>query len=226
MTARPPPAVVVFDAYGTLLDVHSAVARHATRLGEKAVSVSAMWRAKQLEFTWILSAVGDYEPFDAITDRALGTALAAHGVSDAGLRADLLGAYRALDAFADAPATLAALRRAGMRTAILSNGEPGMLDQGVRAAGLAEMLDAVLSVHPLRRYKPAPAVYALATEAFNVPRHEVAFVSGNAWDAFGAARYGFRVFWLNRAGGPVEYWLDSLATILPDLSALPAALGA
>jgi 2-haloacid dehalogenase len=226
VSARPPPAVVVFDAYGTLLDVHSAVARHAARLGDKAASVSALWRAKQLEATWILSAVGDYEPFDVITDRALGTALAAHGVADTALRTDLLGAYRALAAFPDASAMLAALRRAGMRTAILSNGEPAMLDAGVRAAGLADRLDRVLSVHALGRYKPAPAVYAMATEAFGVARHEVAFVSGNAWDAFGAARYGFRVFWLNRAGGPVEYWLDELATILPDLSALPAALGA
>lgn len=225
MRGRPPPSAVVFDAYGTLLDVHSAVQRHAVRLGDKAASVSAMWRAKQLEATWILSAVGDYEPFDVITDRALGTALAAHGMTDAALRADLLGAYRALDAFPDAAPMLTALRQAGMRTGILSNGEPAMLAEGVRAAGLAEMLDAVLSVHTLRRYKPAPAVYALAPEAFGVQRHQVAFVSGNAWDAFGAARYGFRVFWLNRAGGPVEYWLDSLATILPDLSALPAALG-
>jgi 2-haloacid dehalogenase len=217
---------VVFDAYGTLLDVHSAVSRHAARLGADAPAMSALWRAKQLEATWILSAVGEYEPFDVLTARALDHALAVHGVHDAGLRDDLLGAYRALDAFADAAPVLAALRQAGLVTAILSNGEPSMLQEGVRAAGLENLLDAVLSVHPLGRYKPAPAVYALATQAFGLAANEVAFVSGNAWDAFGAACFGFRVFWLNRAGGPLEYGLDARATILPGLAALPAALRA
>jgi len=221
MPRMPAPRAVVFDAYGTLLDVHAAVARHAARLGAPAASVSAMWRAKQLEYTWILSAAGDYEDFAAVTDRALGTALAAHGIEDAALRADLLAAYRTLDAYPDAVATLAALREAGLRTAILSNGEPAMLEAAVAAAGLSPLLDAVLSVHPLRRYKPAREVYALATARFDCQPHEVAFVSANAWDAYGAARFGFRVHWLNRAGAPVEYWLDALAaariTSLSDL---------
>lgn len=214
----------VFDAYGTLLDVHSAVARHAPRLGPQAQAVSALWRAKQLEYTWILSGVGDYEPFDALTDRALGFALAAHGIDDAALRADLLDAYRALSAFADAGPTLAALRAQGLGTAILSNGEPTMLEAAVSAAGLAPLLDAVLSVDPLRRYKPAAAVYRLATQHFGCQPHEIAFVSANAWDAFGAARFGFRAVWLNRAGGPVEYWLERIATVLPGLASLPGSL--
>ena len=113
-------AVFVFDAYGTLLDVHAAVARNASRLGAQAASVSAMWRAKQLEYSWILSATGDYEDFAAITESALDTALAAHGVEDAALRADLLAAYRTLDAYTDAAPALTALRRAGRATAILS----------------------------------------------------------------------------------------------------------
>jgi 2-haloacid dehalogenase len=205
------PAAVVFDAYGTLLDVHAAVARHAARLGPAAGGVSALWRAKQLEYTWILSATGDYEDFARITARALAVALAAHGVADAALRDDLLAAYRSLDAYPDAAAALAALRAAGLATAILSNGEPAMLDAAVQAAGLAPLLDAVLSVHPLRRYKPARAVYALVTARFACQPHEVAFVSGNAWDAYGAARFGFRVQWLNRAAVPGEYWLDELA---------------
>lgn len=221
----PPPAAVVFDAYGTLLDVHAAVARHGSRLGPAASAISALWRAKQLEYSWILSATGDYEDFEAVTDRALGVALAAHGVTDAAVRADLLAAYRRLDAFADAVPALTALRRSGIGTAILSNGSPTMLEEAVAAAGLAPLLDAVLSVDPLRRYKPAREVYALATARFHRQPHEIAFVSGNAWDAYGAARFGFRVHWLNRATQPAEYWLDHLAERrIATLAELPALL--
>jgi 2-haloacid dehalogenase len=222
--ARIATKAVIFDAYGTLLDIHAAVGRHAARLGPAAASVSALWRAKQLEFSWILSATGAYEDFAAITDRALGHALALHGLRDAALRADLLAAYQVLDAYAEAAPMLAALRDAGLAIGILSNGSPDMLAAAVRATGLAPLLDAVLSVHPLRRYKPDPHVYALVTERFACQPHEVAFVSGNAWDAYGATRFGFRVFWVNRAGGPPEYWLDQTATIIPGLAALPALL--
>lgn len=218
------PAAVVFDAYGTLLDVHSAVARHAARLGDKAAPVSALWRQRQLEYSWILSAAGDYEPFDALTDRALCFALATHGVADAALRADLMAAYRSLDAYPDALPCLAALRARGVATAILSNGEPAMLSAAVESAGLAGHLDDVLSVHPLRRYKPHPEVYALAARRFARAPGEIAFVSSNAWDAHGARRFGFRVMWANRAGAPPEYGLDGAATTVLDLSALPALL--
>jgi 2-haloacid dehalogenase len=231
MSASAACSAVVFDAFGTLLDVHAAVARHAARLGAQAASVSAMWRAKQLEQSWILSAVGDYADFATLTARALDVALGAHGIADAALRADLLGAYRRLDAFADAAPALAALRSRGLSTAILSNGEPAMLAEATEAAGLAPLLDAVLSVHPLRRYKPAPEIYALATGRFACAPGQIAFVSGNAWDAFGAARFGFRVFWLNRAappGVPVqpeEYGLDTLAAArIATLADLPALL--
>jgi 2-haloacid dehalogenase len=223
----PVPAAVVFDAYGTLLDVHAAVARHADRLGPGHGAVSALWRAKQLEYSWILSAAGDYEDFATITDRALGYALAAHGIADAALRADLLAAYRRLDAFPDAAPALAALRGAGIRTAILSNGEPAMLEEAVTGAGLSGLLDALLSVHPLRRYKPDRAVYALATAHFRCQPHEIAFVSGNAWDGYGAARYGFHVHPLRRAAAPVEYWLDEIAAPpMTSLAELPARLAA
>src|SRR5215211_7212179 len=120
------PKVAVFDAYGTLLDVHAAVGRHAAKLGDKASPVSALWRAKQLEATWILSATGAYEDFWGITERALGHAMQAHGVQDPALRADLLSAYRELGAYRDAAPTLKALRDAGLGTAILSNGAPEM----------------------------------------------------------------------------------------------------
>ncbi|WP_149541494.1 haloacid dehalogenase type II [Siccirubricoccus phaeus] len=214
----------VFDAYGTLLDVHAAVGRHAARLGAAAGPLSALWRAKQLEMSWIRSAAGAYLPFWALTEAALDHAMAVHGVTDAGLRADLLAAYRELDAYPEAAGVLAALRARGIPTAILSNGSPDMLDSAVAAAGLAPLLDAVLSVDPLRRYKPDPSIYALASEHFDLPPGEVAFISSNPWDAFGASCFGFRIFWVNRAGGPEEYELDRRATILADLAALPGLL--
>ena len=220
------PKAAVFDAYGTLLDVHAAVGRHAAKLRDKAAPLSALWRAKQIEASWILSAAGGYEDFWSITDRALGHAMQAHGVQDPALRADLLDAYRTLGAYPDAAPVLEALRGQGLGTAILSNGTPEMLAAAVEAGALGPLLDAVLSVHPLRRYKPDPRVYALAAERFGCQPHEIAFVSSNAWDAYGAARFGFRVFWVNRAGGPVEYWLDELATVLPGLDALPPLLRA
>jgi 2-haloacid dehalogenase len=217
----------VFDAYGTLLDVHAAVARHAAKLGDKAAPLSALWRSKQLETTWILSATGAYEDFWSITERALDHAMQAHGVEDPGLRADLLSAYRELGAYPDAAPTLEALRGRGLATAILSNGTPEMLAAAVEAGGLGKLLDDILSVHPLRCYKPDGRVYALATERFACQPHEIAFVSSNAWDAYGAARFGFRVFWVNRNAGPTEYWLDQLAeAVLPGLDALPPLLRA
>lgn len=220
----PAPKAAVFDAYGTLLDVHAAVGRHAACLGDKAAAVSALWRAKQIEWSWILSATGAYEPFWALTGKALDHALAVHGVTDATLRAALLAAYRELDAYPEAAPMLRALRARGLPTAILSNGSPEMLASSVAAGGLGPLLDDVLSVHPLRCFKPDARVYALATARFGCQPHEVAFVSSNPWDAYGAQRFGFRVFWVNRAGGPAEYWLDQTATILPDLAGLPERL--
>lgn len=219
------PKAAVFDAYGTLLDVHSAIAAQGAALGEAGPAVSALWRAKQLERTWILSAVGDYEPFDLVTDQALGHALAVHGAGQA-LRPALLSAYRQLAAWPDAADTLSRLRGRGLATSVLSNGSPDMLADALGHAALAPLLDHVLSVHTLRRYKPHPSVYRLACEAHGCQPHEIAFVSANAWDAFGAARFGFRVLWLNRTGALAEYWLDRLATIVPALSAVPDAMPA
>jgi 2-haloacid dehalogenase len=220
----PQPRAAIFDAYGTLLDVHAAVGRHAAWLGDQAGAISALWRAKQIEWSWILSATRAYEPFWSLTGRALDHALAVHGVRDAALRAGLLDAYREVDAYPEAAPMLAALRAQGIPTAILSNGSPEMLAASVAAGGLGPLLDDVLSVHPLRCFKPDARVYALATARFACQPHEIAFVSSNAWDAYGAARFGFRVFWVNRGGTPAEYWLDELATILPDLASLPARL--
>jgi 2-haloacid dehalogenase len=217
-------AAVVFDAYGTLLDVHSAMARHAARLGPDWQRLSQDWRAKQLEYTWVRSLVGpaQHRDFARITDAALAFVAERHGITDQSLLADLREAYRSLHAYPDVPATLRELRDAGIATAILSNGEPRMLAEGVAAAGLSDLLDDVLSVESVGVFKPDPRVYRLATDRFEAPPERVAFVSSNAWDAFGARAFGFTVFWINRSGQTDEYGLRqrNQVTELSDLSAL------
>lgn len=212
----------LFDAYGTLFDVHSAVRRHAAALGPKAEPVSLLWRARQLEYSWVRSLAGRYVDFWQVTTDALDHALAAHGVADPALRASVLDAYLGLDAFAEVPSVLTALRDAGIATGILSNGSPMMLDRVVKSAALAGLLDGVVSVDELRVYKPDPRVYALACERFGVAPEEVAFVSSNAWDAAGAAVAGFRAHWIDRTGQPGEYADFGPAVPLADLSTLPA----
>ncbi|KMO44106.1 haloacid dehalogenase [Methylobacterium tarhaniae] len=196
---------VVFDAYGTLLDIHSAVQRHAAAIGPEAQTLSGTWRQKQLEYSWVLSLCGRYAPFWTLTERALDVALALHPGVDRGLRADLLEAYRSLDAYPEVPATLDALRRAGLRTAILSNGDGAMLDAALRAAGLESRLDAVLSVDPAGTFKTSPRAYDLAPERLGVARERIVFVSSNRWDIAGAAAYGFAPVWVNRTDQPDEY---------------------
>jgi 2-haloacid dehalogenase len=195
----------VFDAYGTLFDVHAAIARHRAAAGIDADRFSEIWRTKQLEYTWTLTLAGHYADFWTLTERALDFAFARVPSVDRSLRPKLLDAYLTLDAFADARTALAALKTQGLRLAILSNGTPHMLAAAVEAAGIAEYLDAVLSVDILRRYKPLPEVYALATDAFAVQRSDVGFVSSNRWDVMGAASFGFQPYWVNRASVPDEY---------------------
>jgi 2-haloacid dehalogenase len=195
----------VFDAYGTLFDVHAAIARHRAAAGPDADRFSEIWRTKQLEYSWTLTLAGHYADFWTLTERALDFAFARVPSVDRSLRPQLLDAYRTLDAFPEVHAALAALKTRGLRLAILSNGTPGMLSAAVAAAGLAEYLDAVLSVDTVRRYKPRPEVYALATDALALPRADIGFVSSNRWDVMGAASFGFQAYWVNRAGVPDEY---------------------
>ncbi len=221
-----PVAAAVFDAYGTLLDVHAAMSRHAARLGAEWQVLSAEWRLKQLEYTWVRTLVGPAHHIDfaQITDAALAHVAARHGIADAALLDDLRAAYRRLDAYPDAAPALAALRDAGIGRAILSNGAPAMLAEAVAAAGLDGLLDDVLSVEEAGLYKPDPRVYRLATERFEMPAERLAFVSSNPWDAFGAREFGFRVIWCNRGGVPDEYGLRGSVIEISDLAALPAHL--
>jgi len=215
-----PARAFVFDAYGTLFDVHAAVARHRDAAGPEADRCSEIWRSKQLEYAWMLSAAGHYADFWTLTERALDHALARCPTVDRALRSTLLDAYFKLDAFADARAALAALKAKGLKTAILSNGSPRMLDGAVNAAGLGADLDAVLSVDAIRIYKPQPAVYAMVTERFNLAPAEVAFVSSNRWDVMGAAAFGFKCIWVNRANLPDEYPEFPPVAVVRDLASL------
>jgi len=217
---------VVFDAYGTLLDVHSAMQRHAERVGPNWAEISALWRVKQLEYSWIRSLVGPsaHRDFSALTDAALDFAAARFDLTDPALIADLRASYRELSAYPEVPDMLRAIRAEGIPTAILSNGEPHMLKAGVKAAGLELLLDEVMSVESVGIFKPDPRVYAHAVKRLGGDASKLVFVSSNAWDAFGAHCNGFRVVWCNRSAQPDEYGLRAVATELGDLSDLAASV--
>jgi 2-haloacid dehalogenase len=215
-------SVYVFDAYGTLFDVHAAIARHRAAAGPDAERFSEIWRSKQLEYAWTLTLAGHYCDFWTLTERALDYAFDRLPSVDRALRTKLLDAYLRLDAFADARQALADLKARGASTAILSNGTPRMLDAAAKASGLAALCDAILSVDTVRMYKPRPEVYALVTDRFGVKPEAVVFVSSNRWDIMGAASFGFRPVWVNRSQLPQEYLHQPPAHTVRDLSALPA----
>ncbi len=215
----------VFDAYGTLFDVHSAVGRHKARIGDAADAVSAQWRAKQLEYTWLRSLMGRHVDFRRVTADALDYAFDAHGIEDAALREDLMQAYMALDAYPEVKKVLGALRDAGFRTAILSNGSPDMLEAAVSSAGIGDLLDANLSIEEVGIYKPDPRVYQLAVDRLDVRPEEISFQSSNAWDAVGAATFGFQVAWVNRFGQRRERLTADPQAEIGDLNQLLVVLG-
>ncbi len=215
----------VFDAYGTLFDVHSAAARCRDDLGEKADAVSQTWRVRQLEYTWLRSLMGRHADFWRVTGDALDYALEAHGIDDAALRDRLMDCYLELDAYPDVKDALERLKGAGLKCAILSNGSPDMLDSAARGAGLADLLDALLSVEDVGIYKPHPSVYQLAVDRLGVAADHIAFQSSNAFDACGAASFGFRVAWVNRFGQQPERLPGTADAELASLAELPALLG-
>ena len=215
----------VFDAYGTLFDVHSALARGGAALGNKADAVSALWRQKQLEYTWLRSLMGAHADFWQVTADSLEYALAAHGVDDSVLRERLLELYRSLDAYPDVTDCITKLHSAGMVTAILSNGAPEMLQAAVDSAGLGELLEQVLSIEEVGIYKPDPRVYQLAVDRLGLLASRICFVSNNAWDGHGAAHIGFKVARLNRFGQPPERLPGEPSAIITSLAELPPLFG-
>lgn len=216
----------VFDAYGTLFDVHSAVGRLRTDIGSAADDLSRLWRSKQLDYTWLRALMGRHRDFWQVTGDALDYALAGTGVNPAGIRDRLMDAYLTLDAYPEVPATLARLKNAGMKLAILSNGEPAMLDAAVKGAGIDGLLDDVISVEAVGVYKPHPSVYRLAVDRLGVAPSAIAFQSSNAWDVHGGSCFGFRSVWVNRFGAPPERLPGGAEHELQSLVGLPDLVGA
>ena len=188
----------VFDAYGTLFDVHSAASRYQARLGEQAQAVSALWRTKQLEYTWLRSLMQRYVDFWKVTQDALDYALDSQGIDDNSLRKDLLSAYHELSCYPEVPETLSKIKQMGLGTAILSNGSPEMLKSGVINSNLEMVLDKIISVDTIKIFKPSPIVYKLATDQLRCKPEEILFFSSNAWDVSGASTFGFKTVWVNR----------------------------
>lgn len=218
-----PLQALVFDAYGTLFDVHSVIDACERLWPGKGEALSRAWRAKQLEYTWLRSMMGRYTDFACVTEDALGHACTSLGLElSGGDKKSLMDAYLHLAPYADATQTLPAL--SGRPLAILSNGSPAMLAPLVRNAGMEKTFAAVLSVDALRTYKPAPAVYQLAVDTLGLPKESIGFVSSNCWDACGAKAFGFRVFWINRSRAPLDA-IDVVPDhIIHSLAQLPALL--
>lgn len=215
----------VFDAYGTLFDVHSAVRRGGESLGDQAAGVSELWRQKQLEYTWLRSLMGAHADFWQVTSDGLEFALSVSGVSDQALHDKLMGLYLSLDAYDEVAATLASLKEAGLATAILSNGSPRMLEAAVQSAGIGRLLDANLSVEDVGIFKPDARVYQLAVDRLAVRSEEICFLSSNCWDAKGAAHFGFKVAWINRFKREEDRMPGEFVTTIQRLDELPPLLG-
>ncbi|MBV9769184.1 MAG: haloacid dehalogenase type II [Bryobacterales bacterium] len=193
----------LFDAYGTLFDVHSVVLRAGKGIPGDLNALSRLWRQKQLEFTWLSALMERYVDFWQITEAALRTALAQLQIETSSQRVEqLLHAYLSPTAFPDAKLALDALRE--FPRAILSNGSPAMLEAAVRNNGLQSYFASIISVDQVKTYKPSPRVYQLGLDNLHLAAHETLFVSSNAWDAAGAKAFGYNVCWCNRSGQAMD----------------------
>jgi 2-haloacid dehalogenase len=216
----------VFDAYGTLFDYASAAARCRDLLGEQFAALAALWRDKQLQYSWLRAIEGRHADFWQVTGDALDFTLETLGIADPTLRTRLMEAYLTLDAYPEVPAMLGRLKAAGLKTAILSNGSPAMLRQAVESAGIGALLDAVLSVEEVGVFKPHPKVYQLAVDRLHEAPAAIAFQSSNAWDAYAASAFGLRAVWCNRHGQRRERLPGAPDREITSLAALPDLVGA
>ena len=214
----------VFDAYGTLFDVTAPAQRETAALGDKAAPLAALWRQKQLEYTWLRSLMGRHADFWQVTGDALDFALASLAIEDAALRERLMQLYLTLDAYADVAPALARLRASGRATAILTNGSPATIEAAVASSGLGPLLDQLLSVESVGVFKPHRSVYQLAVDRLGVEASRICFVSTNSWDALGAASFGFQVVWLDRFGRQPDRLPGTPAATIKGLAELPALL--
>jgi len=215
----------VFDAYGTLFDFASAARGCRDVLGEAIDRLTALWRDKQLQYTWLRAVQGRHADFWQVTSDALDFTLETLALEKPGLRDRLMNLYLTLEPFPEVPDVLERLKRSGLRTAILSNGSPQMLDAVVRASALGAHIDAVLSVEAVGVYKPHPKVYQLAVDRLGIPAAGIAFQSSNAWDAYAASAFGMRVVWCNRYGQRPERLPGKPDRIVQSLAELPALVG-
>ena len=216
---------VVFDLYGTLCDVHSVSAVCDARFPGRGREISVMWRQKQLEYTWLRSLMGCYENFEKATNDALTYSCKQLGLElPQAVHKELCNAYLKLSAFPEVPAALDALRKRGLKLAILSNGSVKSIDSVVTHAGIAARFNELISVDEVQIFKPHRNVYQLAEVRLGVPRSEILFVSSNAWDATGASHYGYATCWVNRSKGYFEELGRTPDLQVPDLSAIAPAL--
>jgi 2-haloacid dehalogenase len=213
----------VFDAYGTLFDVHAAVRRYAEAVGPDGQLLSEIWRAKQLEYSWVRTLMGSYADFWQLTEQALDHAFRRVPSVDRAIRDRLLEAYWQCDCYPEVPSVLRALKAQGARLAILSNGTPQMLGAAIRNAAIEPLLDEVFSVDQVKRFKTDPSVYEMVTTAWRVYPDKVSFQSSNRWDVAGAMKFGFHTVWINRAGQPDEYRDFPPALVLPTLEGVLTA---
>jgi len=216
----------VFDAYGTLFDFAAAARQCRDVLGGEADRLTALWRDKQLQYTWLRAAQGRHADFWQVTGDALDFALETLGIDKPAVRNRLMTLYLTLDPFPEVADVLGRLKSAGIRTAILSNGSPKMLRAAVESARLEALLDAVLSVEDVGVYKPHPKVYQLAVDQLSVPASSISFQSSNAWDAYAASAFGMKVIWCNRYGQRRERLPGAPDFEVKSLSELPAIVGA
>ncbi|MGA7672406.1 MAG: haloacid dehalogenase type II [Nitrolancea sp.] len=217
--------VVAFDAYGTLLDVQSILDVARETLDDRAVNVVDLWRAKQLEYSWLRTLMGTYADFDQVSRDALSYALAYFRaeISDVE-RQRLLDSWFRPNPFPDVPDALAALTETGMPLVILSNGSPEMLKLALEHSGLEQFFEHVLSVDAVKRFKPDPAVYRLVEERIGVLPKETLFVSSNGFDVAGAKAFGFHVCWINRAGRPLDVLGQTPDRVIASMSELPGVV--
>lgn len=220
MSTGTPYAAYVFDAYGTLFDVHAAARQHASKIGPEGQRLSDIWRQKQLEYSWVRGLMGEYVDFWQLTEQALDCALALVPAVDPAYRDTLLETYWKLDCYAEVPIVLKSLKDRGAKIAILSNGSPAMLESAVKNAALESILDDIFSVDEIRTFKTAPEVYELVTTAYRLYPGTVSFQSSNRWDIAGAKSFGFRTVWINRAAAPDEYKDFAPDMVLPNLQQL------
>ena len=215
----------VFDAYGTLLDVSSAARDAANALGVNAKALTSVWRQKQLEYTWLRSLMGNYVSFWQVTGDALDYALDTFGIADNNLREHLMQSYLTLDVFPEVSETLKMLKDAGIKLAILTNGSLDMVSVACSKAGIDTLFDQILSVEEVGIFKPHPSVYQLAVDRLGVARKSISFQSSNAWDAAGAAHFGFKVVWCNRYDQKYDRLPGAPDAVIKTMSELPAIVG-